>query len=208
MEMEKRTGDSDIYFQELRRIIEEVSLPEVEKAADILFEAWKEGGTVFVAGCGGSASTASHFACDLAKATIVPGKKRFKTYSLVDNTPLISAWTNDEGWQSVFAQQLEPWLTEKDVLVGFSVHGGSESGGGPSWSENLTCAMKLAKERGAKVVGFAGFDGGAMKKMADVCIVVPADTEPLATPLVESFHVVLHHFICSIILRKKIAETE
>ena len=63
--------------------------------------------------------------------------------------------------------------------------------------------MRLAKIRGAKVIGFSGFDGGAMEVMADACIVVPIDTEPLATPIVESVHVMLHHLIC-VLLRRKI----
>lgn len=65
--------------------------------------------------------------------------------------------------------------------------------------------MHLAKERGAKILGFSGFDGGLMKEMADVCLVVPAYSEPLGTALVESFHVVLHHLICTA-LRQKIKE--
>jgi D-sedoheptulose 7-phosphate isomerase len=64
---------------------------------------------------------------------------------------------------------------------------------------------RLAKERGARVIGFSGFGGGALKEMADVCLVVPADEEPLGTPLVESYHVVLHHLIC-VALRMRIAE--
>ena len=163
-------------------------------------------GTVFVMGCGGSASTATHFVCDLAKCTISPGKKRFKATALVDNIPLNSAWTNDSGWGTVFVEQLEPWLTKKDVLVGFSVHGGSGDGDAGPWSQNLVKAMKLAKERGAKIIGFSGFDGGAMKKMADACIVVPIFSEPLGTPIVEGFHVVLHHLICGIILKERVAK--
>ena len=146
-------------------------------------------------GCGGSASTATHFAADLAKTIMVDGKRGFKAISLVDNIPLVSAWTNDRGWGTVFAGQLEPWLTKNDVLIGFSVHGGSGSGEAGPWSQNLVAAMKLAKERKAKIIGFSGFNGGAMKKMADVCLVVPINSEDYGTPVVEAFHVVLHHGI-------------
>jgi len=187
------------YFKELERLIKEVDKKAINKAVDILYAAWLRGKTVYVMGCGGSASTATHFVCDLAKCTIVKDKPRIKTMALVDNIPLVSAWTNDNGWESVFAEQLEPWLYPGDVLVGFSVHGGSSK-----WSGNLTKAMRLAKDRDIKVIGFAGFDGGAMKELADACIVVPIDKEPLATPLVESFHVVLHHLICAILLKEKI----
>ena len=193
------------FFKEFKRIIDKIPRKELEKVVDILFQAWKNKKTVFVIGCGGSASTATHFACDLSKSTILSGHsiraKRFKAMALVDNIPLVSAWTNDEGWQSVFIEQLRPWLGKGDVLVGFSVHGGNIV-----WSKNLTMAMQLAKSKGAKIIGFSGFDGGAMKKMADVCIVVPINEEPLGTPIVESVHVMLHHLICSILLRDKLNE--
>ena len=151
----------------------------------ILLDCYKRKGVVYTMGCGGSASTATHFAADLAKT--VGG---FKAISLVDNIPLVSAYTNDEGWESVFEGQLKHWITKDDVLVGFSVHGGRKD-----WSQNLTKAMKLAKEREATIIGFSGFDGGAMKEIADVCLVVPTDSEEYGTPLVEAMHVVLHHGI-------------
>ncbi len=164
--------------------------PEYKQSIDILLNCYKQKGTVFTMGCGGSASTATHFAADLAKTT-----GGFKAISLVDNIPLVSAYTNDEGWGSVFSGQLEPWLTNKDVLIGFSVHGGSGKGNAGAWSQNLVGAMKLAQTRGAKIIGFSGFDGGAMKKMSDICFVVPTENEIYGTPLAEAMHVVINHGI-------------
>jgi phosphoheptose isomerase len=158
---------------------------ELEGIINILEECQKRGGTVFVMGCGGSASTATHFAADLAKTC-----GGFKAISLVDNIPLVSAYTNDCGWESVFEGQLESWITDKDVLVGFSVHGGNSK-----WSGNLTKAMNLAKKRGAKIIGFAGFDGGTMSEVADACFVVPINDETYGTPVVEAMHVVVNHGI-------------
>ena len=157
--------------------------PEYEKVVKILLDCYRRKGTVFTMGCGGSASTATHFAADLAKTC-----GGFRAISLVDNMPLVSAYTNDEGWDRVFEGQLENWVTGNDVLVGFSVHGGTEE-----WSKNLTSAMKLAKKRGAKVVGFSGFDGGMMKKLSDACIVTPTTDELYGTALVEAMHVVINH---------------
>lgn len=185
------------YILEMQRITREISKERIDEIIELLFDAWMKDSQVFIMGNGGSASTATHFACDLAKCTIVKGKKRFKTMALADNIPLVSAWTNDSGFGSIFAEQLEPWLKEGDVLIGISVHGGSGEGEAGPWSQNLTRAIRLAKERKARVIGFSGFSGGVMKEVADVCIVVPIDSEPLGTPLVESFHVVLHHLICS-----------
>ena len=196
-------------IDEYLRTMEEVgrALPraEIARAVDVLFDCWQREGTVFTAGNGGSASTATHLTCDLAKATIVPGRRRLKTVCLVDNVPLNSAWTNDSGFASLFAEQLEPWLTERDVLVALSVHGGSGEGEAGPWSQNLPAAVALARQRGARVIGLSGFGGGGLARSADVCIVVPIDSEPFGTPVVESWHVALHHLFCTA-LRRRIEE--
>src|SRR5262249_33504422 len=126
------------------------------RAVALLFDAWRRRATVYAIGNGGSASTASHFLCDLAQVTIVPGQPRCRALGVVDNVSLNSAWTNDSGFGSVFAEQLEPWLAPGDVLVAFSVHGGSGSGEAGPWSQNLVRAVGLARERDARVIGFSG----------------------------------------------------
>ena len=195
----------DVYLEAVQDIGRALPRHDIERVVDILYEAWQQSKAVFTMGNGGSASTATHLACDLAKCTMVPGRRRLKALALVDNIPLVSAWTNDSGFGSIFAEQLEPWLSEGDVVIGLSVHGGSGEGDAGPWSQNLLRALKLAKERGAKVIGLSGFDGGALKEMADVCLVIPIDEEPLGTPLVESYHVLLHHLICTA-LRLRIME--
>jgi D-sedoheptulose 7-phosphate isomerase len=179
------------YLNDVVEIARNIDRRQIAKAIDILYEAWKGGRNVYTMGCGGSASAASHFAADLSKTTIVKGKKRFKAISLVDNTPCVSAWTNDEGWVSVFQGQIENFMQEDDVVVGFSVHGGSGKGNAGEWSQNLTKAMQYVREHGGKCIGFSGFDGGAFKKLCDACIVVPKDS----TPLVEGFHGDVQHLI-------------
>lgn len=160
-----------------------------------LMDVWQRRGNVYVMGNGGSASTATHFAADLAKYTISPGKPRFKVLCLTDNVPLVSAWTNDGGFNSIFVEQMAPWLERGDVLVGFSVHGGSGAGDAGPWSQNMVRAMQAAKAGGAIVIGFSGFDGGAMAQMADYCLTVPVLADELGTPIVESVHVLLHHLV-------------
>lgn len=160
-----------------------------------LFQAWRERRTVFVMGNGGSASTASHFAADLAKYPNADGKPRFRVMGLTDNVPLMSALTNDNGWGSVYVEQMAAWIEPGDVLVGFSVHGGSGLGDAGPWSQNMVSAMRYAKERGASVLGFSGYDGGAMSQLADACAVIPVRIDRLGTPLVEGIHVVLSHLV-------------
>jgi D-sedoheptulose 7-phosphate isomerase len=181
------------YLREFDSVTKRVSRNDIEVAIEILYEAWKEGKQVFLAGNGGSASTATHFASDLAKFTSVSGKKRFRAISLNDNVPLISALTNDLGWEDVYVEQLRNLMQRGDVFVAISVHGGSGADSAGLWSQNLLKAAKFVQENGGKVVGLAGFDGGALKQMADACIVVNISS----TPHVEGFHAVLSHLICA-----------
>lgn len=179
------------YLGQIIKICDDINIEEINKSIEILFEAWKNGNHVFTMGCGGSASTASHFAADLSKTLICKGKKRFKAISMVDNTPCISAWTNDEGWESVFEGQIKNFMQKGDVVIGISVHGGSGKGNAGKWSQNLTRAMQYVKDNGGKCIGLAGFDGGAFKELCDACIIVPKDS----TPFVEGFHCDIHHLI-------------
>lgn len=187
----------DKYFGEMHGIIKNIPKEDIDKAIEILFEAWKDGKQIFTMGNGGSASTATHLAADLSKTTIVEGKKRFRAFGLTDNTPLVSAWTNDHGFEEIFRGQLENAVQPGDVVIGISVHGGS------GWSANLIKAIEYAKSRNAKTIGLAGFDGGIMKNICDACIVVPIES----TPHVESFHVVLQHLIV-FCLKEKIGNYE
>lgn len=188
-------------------ILDQLDRPTLTVIVDRLYRAWLERRTVFVMGNGGSAGTASHFAADLAKYTIVGAKPRFRVLGLTDNVPLVSAWTNDSGWSSIFAEQMEPWLEPGDVLVGFSVHGGSGTGDAGPWSQNIVRAMAAARAAGASVIGFSGYDGGAMREMAEHCLTVPALIDELGTPVIEGVHVVLHHLVVHA-LRKRIEAYE
>ncbi len=190
------------YLSEVSRVAETLSVDDTDRAIELLFKAWEKGNRVFICGNGGSASTATHFACDLSKATIVDSKKRFKVYCLNDNMPLVSALINDDGFDNLFYEQLKNLFETGDVLVCISVHGGAGKDKAGLWSQNLLKAMKYVEENGGKTIGLSGFDGGPMKKIADACIVVPADS----TPQVESFHLALEHLICSC-LRKRIEDS-
>lgn len=179
------------YFKEIKGICDKISREDIDKTIELLFNAWKNGNQVFFCGNGGSAGTATHFMCDLFKVTIVEGKKRFRAFCLNDNIPLMTALINDDGWDNLFIEQLKNLYKPGDVIICLSVHGGSGQNKAGAWSQNLLKSIDYVKKNGGKAIGFAGFDGGAMRQLADVCIVVPFE----ATPHVEAFHVVLQHLI-------------
>lgn len=190
------------YLVETQRIAEAISASDVESAVEILYEAWTNGRRVFTCGNGGSASTATHFVCDLVKTAAPEGRHGLKAECLNDNIPLMLALVNDNGFDSLYVEQLKTKFETGDVLICISVHGGAGKDKAEPWSQNLLKAMRYASDHGGKTIGLSGFEGGPMKEVADACVVVPVDS----TPLVESFHVVLEHLICSC-LRRKIEES-
>ena len=183
-----RTED---YLAKVSQIARDLDRGAIDRAIRILYDAWESDNQVFVVGNGGSASTSTHFACDLNKWVSDGADRRFRAFALVDNVPLMSALTNDNGWGEVYAEQLRNFFRKGDVLVAISVHGGSGSDRAGPWSQNLLKAVKYVKDNGGKVVGLSGFDGGVLKSAADACIVVPAES----TPQVEGMHLVLTHLI-------------
>ncbi len=180
------------YLEEVSQIAAKLDRGSIDRAIWIFYEAWKNDNQVFVIGNGGSASTATHFACDLNKWVSDEADRKFRAFSLVDNIPLVSALTNDNGWGDIYSEQLRNFFRKGDVLVAISVHGGSGSDKAGPWSQNLLKAVKYAKDNGGKVVGLSGFDGGVLKTASDACIVVPANS----TPHVEGMHLVLTHLMC------------
>lgn len=181
----------DSYLDGMTKIIHTIDRDCIDRAIEMLFRTWRERRSIFLAGNGGSASTASHFAADLTKVTALEGKPRMRVVSLVDNISLVSALTNDNGWEGIYAEQLRSLFNPGDCFIGLSVHGGSGRDKAGLWSQNLLRAMEYVKQRGGVTIGLAGFDGGTMRELADLCIVVPNGM----TSHVESFHVALHHLI-------------
>jgi D-sedoheptulose 7-phosphate isomerase len=191
MQEQERTRTND-YLVEVSEIASKLDRKSIDRVIEILYNAWINDSQIFAIGNGGSASTATHFACDLNKWVSDKAEKKFRAFALVDNIPLVSALTNDNGWSDVYYEQLRNFYRKGDVVVAISVHGGSGSDKAGAWSQNLLKAVKYAKDNGGKIVGLAGFDGGILKTAADECIVVPADS----TPHVEGMHLVITHLIC------------
>jgi D-sedoheptulose 7-phosphate isomerase len=197
----------DTYLRETAEIALGTSREDLSRVIDVLFEAYRQDRTLYTCGNGGSAANASHLACDLAKFTWAEGKRRFKASSLCDNAALISALTNDVGFNRIFLEQLDGRLVAGDVLICISVHGGSGADKAGPWSQNLVSAADFVKKRGGKVVALVGYDGGALRTMADASVIVPrAGNGHTSTPHVEGFHEVFHHLICERLLQ--LAQTQ
>jgi len=181
----------DSYLADVGSVTQAISHRDIDAVIQHLYEAWKHDVTVFIAGNGGSASTASHFAADLNKYTSSKADHRFKALCLNDDIALVSALTNDDGWDNVYSYQLESFMREGDVLVAISVHGSSGGDNAGEWSQNLLKAARVVKEKNGKLLALVGFDGGVLRKIADASVLVPANS----TPQVEGFHLVLSHLI-------------
>jgi D-sedoheptulose 7-phosphate isomerase len=158
------------YLADTRAALDALSPDEIQTLVAELQRAYAEGRQVFIIGNGGSAATASHFACDLAKTIlgrpIDRRAKLFRVISLVDNMALITAWANDFSFDDVFAEQLRLLGQPGDVLVAITGSGNSP---------NVLAAVDVAKQLGIRTVGLLGFDGGLVKDRLDTCVVVHSD---------------------------------
>ena len=172
------------YLDGLKQTIANLPADTIEQVISSLLDSASRGSKVIICGNGGSASTASHFACDLAKNTQVPAAPRFRVIALTDNMALMTAWANDTDYDNVFAAQLAPLVEADDVVIGISCSGNSA---------NVLKAMQVARDQGAITIGFTGDQGGRLPQSVDLCIRVPS-------PYIEQqedVHLVLEHVICS-----------
>ncbi len=170
------------YLAQVRATLAALPTADLERIIGVLDEARMAGKQVFILGNGGSAATASHFASDLAKGAITPGKPRFKAFALTDNMPLFSAWANDAAYEDVFAQQLSNFIQPGDVVIAIS---------GSGKSPNVLKAVHLARSVGATTIGLTGDMGGELQRTTDVCLVVPNR----CMEQIEDVHLVIEHVI-------------
>jgi D-sedoheptulose 7-phosphate isomerase len=180
------------YLGELRRCLESLAAADVARFLESLERAYNEDRQVYLIGNGGSAATASHMACDLAKNVYPPAStgtvRRFRVTSLTDNVPLITALANDCGYERIFSEQLNNLLQRDDLVIAVSASGNSP---------NVIDALSLARERGARTAALLGFGGGRAKEMVDVALVVGSDDYGH----VEDLHLVLNH-LCAAWMRQ------
>lgn len=177
------------YLGKVRQLLDSIEaelLPKVDSLINVLMKARENSNTVFLVGNGGSASTASHFAADLSKGTIVENFPRFKVIALTDNIPNILAWANDSSYEDIFIEQLKNLMSPGDVVIGISGSGNSM---------NVIKAIEYANEQNGVTIGLTGYDGGQLAK----CVQMNIHVDSSYMQRVEDMHLIIEHLLTSAI---------
>jgi D-sedoheptulose 7-phosphate isomerase len=177
------------YFQEVVKVAQTIDIAGIERLANELAALRERHGRLFFLGVGGSAGNCGHAVNDFRKLCGI------EAYAPTDNVSELTARTNDEGWDTVFAAWLRTSrANDKDAIFVFSVGGGDLA---KNVSPNIVAGLKEAKQRGLKVYGVVGRDGGYTKQVGDCVIVVPIVDASRVTPHTEAFHAVVWHCLVS-----------
>jgi len=176
------TAETEIYLQRVSRTLKRLPFVQIDRLTDALWKAYQDNRAVFLFGNGGSAALASHCACDFGKGTVVNGNRRFRVLALTDNVPLMTAWANDACYEDIFSEQLRSFLQADDIAFAMSGSGNSP---------NVLNALQTAREMGAYTIGLTGFQGGKMRSLCDICVVVPSDN----MQIIEDVHLSVTHSI-------------
>jgi D-sedoheptulose 7-phosphate isomerase len=185
------------FLEETTQLLKQLDSAAILRARQILLDCYDRQGRVYTLGNGGSASTAQHFACDLAKYVVPEGARPFDVRCLTDNIALYTAWANDAAREDVFVNQLRGLLKPQDVVIAISVHGGA------GFSVDLVKAVRFAKQVGAATLSLVGFDGGPLHRESSCSIRVPVES----TPQTEAIHLVIEHLLMSL-LRDSLANQD
>jgi D-sedoheptulose 7-phosphate isomerase len=183
--MESSMSFTEQFLEEAREILAKLDCAAIESVVKALVQIRERGGRLFILGVGGSAANASHAVNDFRKIAGI------ETYAPSDNVSELTARTNDEGCETVFAEWLRgSRLNARDGLLVLSVGGGDLE---RNVSPNLVRAIQHAKHVGATVCGIVGRDGGYTAKVADACVIVPTVNPAHVTPHAEAFQAVVWH---------------
>ena len=186
--------DIEHYWHEIAILAQSMPYDTICQVAETLLECHQRGGTIFVIGNGGSAATASHFVCDLAKGVRAGQQPPFRAISLTDNMSLVTAWGNDTSYERVFAEQLAPLVRSGDIVILISASGNSA---------NVLLAAQTARVARAQTIALTGRSGGRLAQIADLSVHVPSDL----IEQVEDVHVVIAHSVCVALRARLEAET-
>jgi D-sedoheptulose 7-phosphate isomerase len=170
----------DSYLTSLASVLAATPRAALDAIENILWDTYQRDGTIFVCGNGGSASTATHLACDLAKWTVTEGRRRLRALALTDNVALMTAWANDTAYERLFVEQLITQYRPGDTLVLISGSGNSPS---------VLRAAEWANAQGAATIGLVGFSGGKLAPLVKAAVIAPSHF----MPEVEDVHSAICH---------------
>ena len=173
----------ELYKADVLKAIDTIELEKVGQAIDILKRARDEDRRIFVCGNGGSASTASHFVCDMVKGASFHRDKRFRIMALTDSLPTITAYANDVCYDCVFVEQLKNFAEPGDVVIAISGSGNSP---------NVLQAMEYANSIGCRTIALSGRNGGKLGPMAQLNL--QASNPHMGR--IEDVHMIVMHMIC------------
>jgi len=177
------------YLREVKTIIDTIDIEKIERIVNCLVHVRNEGGRIFFLGVGGSAGNCSHAVNDFRKIV------KIESYAPVDNVSELTARTNDEGWETIFAEWLKiSKLNSNDILFIFSVGGGDIKN---NVSMNIISAIKYGKNIGCKILGIVGKKTGYTANFADECIIIPEVNKENVTPHSEEFQTIIWHLLVS-----------
>jgi D-sedoheptulose 7-phosphate isomerase len=172
------------YIDELRGILERLDHVMVDRFTEAIWRGYEQGRTLFIFGNGGSAALASHLATDIGKGTVGGARARLRVMALTDNVPLMTAWANDSGYEHIFSEQLRGLVQKGDLAFAISGSGNSK---------NVVLGLEAAREAGATAMVLTGFDGGRVKDLCELCLIVPSNN----MQHVEDAHLCAAHAIFS-----------
>ncbi len=170
------------YLNGLNGLLDGFDTEAFGRIVNSILDAYSDETAIFIMGNGGSASTASHFACDINKGCCQDLDKKFKVICINDNIPTLLAYANDLDYASVFVEQLRNFFRSGDVVIGISGSGNSE---------NVLRAIRYANKNGGKTVGLTGYSGGKLGQLVDIAYVAASDD----MQKIEDVHMIIVHMI-------------
>jgi len=171
--------------------IEKDMLPRILEMVAMLVETFSRGGKLLVMGNGGSAADAQHFAAEIV-GRFKMERRGLPAIALSTDTSILTAVGNDYGFDDVFSRQIEALSSSGDLAIGISTSGNSP---------NVLKALKLAREKGCRTIGLLGKDGGTIKDVCDLALIVPTND----TPRIQEGHITIIHIVCDLLEKRMFA---
>ncbi|ETN93144.1 Phosphoheptose isomerase 1 [Gammaproteobacteria bacterium MOLA455] len=187
------------YYQQYIRVLNAFDKSSLEPVLDTFLDVRDKGGTLWVAGNGGSAAIGDHTVCDVTKGTHTEGQPTIKSISLTSNTAMLTALGNDLDYKQVFSQQLKYYLGKNDALLLVSSSGNSP---------NVVKACEYANSRGVPTIAFVGFKGGKLRDIAKHCVWIPIENYGMAEDAHQSLMHVTTQYIMAYANQRVAAEAQ